>query len=57
MRIYRGRNCAHGAGLAVVMPAPYLVEQLCDGNGRPGYLQGFTRLTKEDCTKIYELML
>ena len=57
MRIYKGRNCAHGAGLAVVMPAPYLVEQLCDGNGRPGYLQGFTRLTKEDCTKIYELML
>lgn len=36
---------------------PYLVDTLCDGNGRPGYIEGYVKLTKEDCTNIYNLML
>ncbi|MBO6129959.1 MAG: iron-containing alcohol dehydrogenase [Pseudobutyrivibrio sp.] len=36
---------------------PQLVDALCDGNGRPGYINGFVKLDKNDCTKIYELMI
>ena len=36
---------------------PQLVDALCDGNGRPGYINGFVKLDKKDCTKIYELMV
>ena len=36
---------------------PQLVDTLCDGDGRPGYLTGFTKLTKEDCANIYRMML
>ncbi len=36
---------------------PYLVDTLCDGNGRPGYIEGFVRLDKTDCEKVYKLMV
>ena len=36
---------------------PAMVKSLCYGNGRPGYLSGFTKLNEEDCTKIYQLMV
>ncbi len=36
---------------------PYLVDALCDGNGRPGYIEGFVRLNKTDCEKVYKLMI
>ena len=36
---------------------PKLVDVLCDGNGREGYIEGFVRLDKADCTKIYEMMV
>ena len=36
---------------------PELVNTLCRGDGRPGYLVGFTKLTDEDCANIYRLML
>ena len=36
---------------------PELVNTLCRGDGRPGYLVGFTKLTEEDCANIYRLML
>lgn len=36
---------------------PYLVDTLCCGNGRPGYIAGYTKLDKQDCTNIYNLML
>ena len=36
---------------------PYLVDTLCCGNNRPGYIEGYVKLTKEDCTNIYNLML
>ncbi len=36
---------------------PELVDVLCDGDGRLGFIQGFVKLDKSDCTKIYELML
>ena len=35
---------------------PTLVNVLCHGNGRGGYIQGFVRLDEEDCRKIYESM-
>lgn len=36
---------------------PALVDSLCGGNGRTGSISGFVTLNKEDCTKIYRLML
>ncbi len=36
---------------------PTLVENLCCGNGRDGRIYGFVALDKEDCTKIYKMML
>ncbi len=36
---------------------PTLVQNLCYGNGRDGKLKGFVQLDKEDCTKIYKMML
>jgi alcohol dehydrogenase YqhD (iron-dependent ADH family) len=36
---------------------PTLVENLCCGNGRDGRIYGFVALDKEDCTKIYRMML
>ncbi|MCR4785315.1 MAG: iron-containing alcohol dehydrogenase [Lachnospiraceae bacterium] len=36
---------------------PTLVENLCFGNGRSGKLNGFVTLDKEDCTKIYQMMV
>ena len=35
---------------------PKLVETLCHSEGRNGSISGFTTLTDEDCTKIYEMM-
>lgn len=36
---------------------PYLVDTLCNGNGREGSISGFVTLGEEDCTKIYQLMV
>ena len=36
---------------------PTLVENLCCGNGREGSISGFVTLNKEDCTKIYRMMV
>ena len=36
---------------------PRMVKSLCWGDGRPGYLEGFTRLTEADCEAIYRRML
>ena len=36
---------------------PKLVDVLCNGNGRTGAISGFVRLTEEDCTAIYKMML
>ena len=36
---------------------PVLVENLCCGDGRPGSISGFVTLDKEDCTKIYKMMV
>ncbi len=36
---------------------PKLVESLCYGNGRDGSINGFVTLKKEDCAKIYQLMV
>lgn len=36
---------------------PYLVDTLLNGNGRNGIISGFVTLGKEDCQKIYELMV
>ncbi len=36
---------------------PTLVENLCCGNGREGSISGFVTLDKEDCTKIYRMMV
>ena len=36
---------------------PKLVDVLCNGDGRPGYICGFVKLDEEDCTNIYRLML
>ena len=32
---------------------PTLVENLCCGNGRDGSIEGFVKLNREDCAKIY----
>ena len=36
---------------------PKLVEVLCHGDGRDGSIYGFVKLTEEDCTKIYQMMV
>lgn len=36
---------------------PALVHSLCFGNARPGYVQGFIRLTPANATEMYEMML
>lgn len=36
---------------------PKLAQNLCYGNGRSGKLGGFVELDKEDCTKIYKMMV
>ncbi len=36
---------------------PALVEALCDGDGRQGSISGFVTLDKEDCAKIYKMMV
>ena len=36
---------------------PYLVDTLCNGNGREGSISGFVTLDEEDCRKIYQLMV
>jgi len=36
---------------------PKLVDMLCNGDGRPGYIQGFVKLDEEDCANIYKLMV
>ena len=36
---------------------PVLVENLCCGDGRQGSISGFVTLDKEDCTKIYKMMV
>ena len=36
---------------------PYLVNTLCNGNGRDGSIQGFVTLSEEDCRNIYQLMV
>ncbi len=36
---------------------PRLVEMLCYGNGRTGYINGFVKLDADDCTKIYNMMV
>ena len=36
---------------------PKMVDILCNGEGRPGYISGFVTLTPEDCTKIYQMMI
>ncbi|MCH5260519.1 MAG: iron-containing alcohol dehydrogenase [Lachnospiraceae bacterium] len=36
---------------------PYLVDTLCNGNGRGGSISGFVTLNEEDCKKIYQLMV
>lgn len=36
---------------------PTLVENLCFGNGREGSISGFVTLDREDCTKIYQMMV
>ncbi len=50
-------DCAHGAGLAVTMPAVVLQKLQYDGDGRSGAISGFVTLTREDCTNIYRMML
>ena len=36
---------------------PYLVNTLCNGNGRSGSISGFVTLDEEDCRNIYQLMV
>ncbi len=36
---------------------PYLVDTLCNGNGRSGSISGFVTLDRKDCTEIYRLMV
>jgi alcohol dehydrogenase YqhD (iron-dependent ADH family) len=36
---------------------PKLVDVLCNGDGRSGSIAGFVELSKEDCTKIYKMMV
>jgi hypothetical protein len=34
-----------------------MVNSLCRGNGRQGFIEGFVKLDESDCTKIYEMMI
>lgn len=36
---------------------PKLVDVLCNGDGRTGSISGFVTLSKDDCTKIYQMMV
>ena len=36
---------------------PTLVENLCCGNGRDGSISGFVTLNKDDCARIYQMMV
>ena len=36
---------------------PTLVKQLCRGDGRSGYIEGFVKLDEKDCAEIYRMML
>lgn len=36
---------------------PYLVDTLCNGNGRSGSISGFVTLDRKDCTEIYRQMV
>ena len=36
---------------------PKLVDVLCNGDGRPGFIRGFVQLDEEDCANIYKLMV
>ena len=36
---------------------PKLVDVLCYGDGRKGFISGFVKLDTEDCTKIYKMMV
>ena len=36
---------------------PYLVDTLCNGNGRDGSINGFVTLDEKDCRNIYQLMI
>ena len=36
---------------------PKLVDVLCNGDGRPGYITGFVTLNEEDCANIYRMMV
>ena len=36
---------------------PYLVNTLCNGNGRDGSISGFVTLNEKDCRNIYQLMV
>ena len=36
---------------------PKLVDVLCNGDGRTGSISGFVILSKEDCTKLYPMMV
>ena len=36
---------------------PHMVNSLCRGNGRQGFIEGFVKLDEADCTKIYEMMV
>ena len=36
---------------------PYLVNTLCNGNGREGSISGFVTLDEKDCREIYQMMV
>lgn len=36
---------------------PTLVQTLCYGDGRPGFINGFVKLLPEDCERIYRSMI
>ena len=36
---------------------PKLVDMLCNGDGRPGFITGFVTLNAEDCANIYHMMV
>ncbi len=36
---------------------PKLADILCNGDGRPGYIEGFVKLSEEDCRNIYKMMV
>jgi len=64
-----GINCLRNFMASIGMPInfeqlgakeediPRLVNSLCYGNGRQGFVNGFVRLDTDDCTNIYKLMV